>query len=126
MSQSVRLWIETTHHAAFRYGGWGIAREIGGMVTGQAGGERATTAARIDLNALIAAFQGLPPEGRAQSRSTAFTTPGWMSTRRMIAMSCPCPFMDRATAMTNQLPAGRPWKAKWPRPSHTVCLEKAE
>jgi hypothetical protein len=60
MSTPHRLFVETTHHAAFRYGGWGVAREIGGVVSGQAGGERNTTAARIDLMALIAAFQDLP------------------------------------------------------------------
>src|SRR4051812_49255075 len=56
-----RLFVETTYHAAFRYGGWGVAREIGGAVSGHAGGERNTTAQRIDLMALIAALDGLPP-----------------------------------------------------------------
>jgi hypothetical protein len=60
MTQPNRLFLETTYHAAFRYGGWGGAREIGGAVTGQAGGERNTTAQRIDLMALIAVLQGLP------------------------------------------------------------------
>lgn len=55
-----RLFIETLHHAAFRYGGWGVAREIAGAVSGHAGGERNTTAQRIDLMALIAAFDGAP------------------------------------------------------------------
>jgi hypothetical protein len=57
---TTRLFIETTYHPAFRYGGWGIARETGGAVTGVAGGERNTTAARIDLLALAAALTGLP------------------------------------------------------------------
>ena len=57
---TVRLFIETTYHAAFRYGGWGVAREMGGAVTGLAGGERNTTAARIDLLALTSALTGLP------------------------------------------------------------------
>ena len=39
----VRLWIETTHHAAFLYGGWAFVREERGVVSGAAGGERATT-----------------------------------------------------------------------------------
>ncbi len=60
MTTTVRLWIETTYHAAFRYGGWAHARESGGVVAGWAEGERNTTAARIDLMALIAAFDGLP------------------------------------------------------------------
>lgn len=57
---SVRLFVETTYHPAFRHGGWGVAREIGGGVTGLAGGERNATAARIDLMALIAALTGVP------------------------------------------------------------------
>lgn len=60
MTAPVRLWIETTHHPAFRYGGWGIVRETGGAVSGWAGGERNITAGRLDLTALIAAFDGLP------------------------------------------------------------------
>lgn len=63
MSAPIRLFIETTHHTAFRYGGWGVAREVAGAVSGFAGGERNTTAARIDLMALIAALTGLPPGG---------------------------------------------------------------
>ena len=60
MTQPHRLFVETTFHPAFRYGGWGLAREIDGVVTGQAGGERNTTPARIDLMAVISALQGLP------------------------------------------------------------------
>ena len=57
---TTRLFIETTYHPAFRYGGWGVARDMAGAVTGLAGGERNTTAGRIDLMALIAALAGLP------------------------------------------------------------------
>ena len=60
MVKPVRLFVETTFHAAFRYGGWGFVREAGGAVSGGAGGERSTTAARIDLMALIGALDGLP------------------------------------------------------------------
>lgn len=60
MTAPLRIFLETTFHPGFRYGGWGLARDIGGAVTGQAGGERNTTAARIDLLALIAAIEGLP------------------------------------------------------------------
>ena len=56
---TVRLFVETTFHPAFRYGGWGVAREMGGVVTGLAGGERNATAARIDLLALIAGLTGV-------------------------------------------------------------------
>jgi hypothetical protein len=81
MTQPHRLFLETTYHAAFRYGGWGIAREIGGAVTGQAGGERNTTAARIDLMAVIAALQGLPP-GPVVLQSAS---PGVLAVARLLA-----------------------------------------
>jgi hypothetical protein len=57
---AARLWIETTHHAAFRYGGWAYARQIDGAVTGVAGGARNITASRLDLTALAALLTGLP------------------------------------------------------------------
>jgi len=58
---ALRLWIETTHHAAFRYGGWAYLREIDGVAAGVAGGERGITAGRLELTALIALLTGLPP-----------------------------------------------------------------
>jgi hypothetical protein len=58
---TARLFVETTYHPAFRYGGWGVARETAGAVTGLAGGERNAAAARIDLLALIASLTGVPP-----------------------------------------------------------------
>ena len=61
MSEPVRLFIETIHHAAFRYGGWAFVRQAGGPIAGHVGGERNTTSGRIELGALIAALQGLPP-----------------------------------------------------------------
>jgi len=82
MTQPVRLWIETTHHAAFRYGGWGLVREQGGAISGQAGGERNITAARIDLMALIAALQGLAP-GTAVGVTSA--SPGVVAAARILA-----------------------------------------
>ena len=82
MSQPVRLWIETTHHAAFRYGGWGIVRDEGGAVGGQAGGERNITAARIDLMALIAALQGLAP---AVAVTISSSSPGVVAAARILA-----------------------------------------
>jgi len=57
---AIRLWIETTHHAAFRYGGWAYLREVDGAVTGYAGGERSLAAGRLELTALIAMLTSLP------------------------------------------------------------------
>jgi hypothetical protein len=82
MTQPARLWIETTHHAAFRYGGWGFVREEGGAVSGQAGGERNITAARIDLLALIAALQGLAP---AAAVTITSSSPGVVVSAHVLA-----------------------------------------
>ncbi|MGZ3272362.1 MAG: ribonuclease H [Caulobacteraceae bacterium] len=82
MTQPVRLWIETTHHPAFRYGGWGIVREEGGAVSGQAGGERNLTAARIDLLALMAALQGLAP---AAAVTISSASPGVVAAARILS-----------------------------------------
>jgi ribonuclease HI len=81
MPDPIRLFVETTHHPAFRYGGWAVLRQTAGTVAGQVGGERNTTAARIELNALIAALEGLPP-GPAAIHSAS---PGVTSAARLLA-----------------------------------------
>jgi ribonuclease HI len=68
---AIRLWIETTHHAAFRYGGWAYAREVGGAVSGMAGGERNITAGRLDLAGLVAALNGLPAGAAVAVKSSS-------------------------------------------------------
>jgi hypothetical protein len=87
MTEPVRLFVETTWHPAFRYGGWGIVRQGAEGLSGQAGGERNTTAARIDLMALAAALQGLPA-GAAVAISSA--SPGLLAAARLVA-SAPAP-----------------------------------
>ncbi len=93
MTTPHRLWIETTYHAAFRYGGWGVVREAGGALSGQAGGQRGATAARIDLMALIAAFEGLPP-GPAVIHSASS---GVVGAARLL-LNPPAPGSDNAPA----------------------------
>ena len=87
----IRVFLETAHHSAFRYGGWGFVHEVAGAVAGQAGGERNTTAARIDLMALIAALQGLPP-GPASIHSAS---PGVLKAAGILAKP-PAPGSDDA------------------------------
>ncbi len=79
---AVRLWIETTYHPAFRYGGWAFARQIDGAVTAMAGGERNISAGRLELSALIAALNGAPT-GASVSVKTA--GPGLIAIGRLIA-----------------------------------------
>ena len=84
MALTVRLWIETTYHPAFRYGGWAYARQDGGPLTGFAGGERGATAARIDLNAIVAGLGGVPAGASVVLRSA---TPALLEAARLVA--CP-------------------------------------
>ncbi len=94
MAQTVRLWIETTYHVAFRYGGWAYAREDGGALAGFAGGERSTTAGRIDLAVLIAALGGV---SAAADVAIHTATPSLLQAARLLA-SPPPPGSDAAPA----------------------------
>jgi ribonuclease HI len=57
----VRIWIASDHHTAFLCGGWAYVRQADGALSGAAGGERRTTAARTELAGLAAALEGLAP-----------------------------------------------------------------
>lgn len=59
MSNPIRIWARSNHHAAFRCGGWAWVRADAEPI-GQAGGERNTTAARMALAALAAALKEAP------------------------------------------------------------------
>lgn len=69
--EAVRIWLETSHHTAFRVGGWALVRADGAEVTGVAGGERRIDADRTALSGLLAALKGLPAgrTGRVQTAS---------------------------------------------------------
>lgn len=54
------IWLELSHHAAFRVGGWAyVRRDPDGAVVGYAGGERRIEAERTALAALIASLKDL-------------------------------------------------------------------
>lgn len=61
MSAPIRIWLEVSHHAAFRIGGWAWVRQDAEGVSGTAGGERRIDAERAGLAAFTAALAGLPP-----------------------------------------------------------------
>jgi hypothetical protein len=104
MPAPIRLWIETTYHAAFRYGGWAYARDVGGAVTGVAGGERNTTAQRIGLGALIAGLEGLPMGSEVAVRSAS---PALLAAGRLL-MQAEAPAEDLDLwARLDRLAAGR-------------------
>ena len=60
MAVPMRIWLEVSHHQAFRVGGWAYVRADAGVLTGFAGGERQTTAERTCLAGLAAALRDLP------------------------------------------------------------------
>jgi ribonuclease HI len=69
MSDIIRLWVEISHHSAFRSGGWGYVRAEGRALTGAAGGERTPSPDRIALAALLAALKDLPPNAAVEVHS---------------------------------------------------------
>jgi hypothetical protein len=57
---TTRIWIQTSHHQAFKCGGWAYVRTASGAAAGQAGGERYTTPDRIALAGLLAGLKDAP------------------------------------------------------------------
>ena len=62
MADTVRIWIETSHHAAFRCGGWAFVLHDGKGLSGMAGGDRTVTAERTALAGLAAALKDAPAD----------------------------------------------------------------
>jgi hypothetical protein len=60
MTDTIRIWVETSHHAAFRCGGWAFVRKDADGLSGAAGGDRSITAERAVLAGLGEALKGLP------------------------------------------------------------------
>jgi len=58
----IRIWLVADHHSAFLCGGWAYVRQAGGQLSGAAGGERRTSAARSELAGLAVALADLPAE----------------------------------------------------------------
>lgn len=55
---AINLWLEISHHAAFRVGGWAwVRRDPDGAVLGYAGGERRIDGERAVLAGLVAALK---------------------------------------------------------------------
>ena len=73
MPESVRIWLEVAHHAAFRIGGWAFVRANAGEVSGTAGGARAIDLERVSLAALAAALTrriaALPPMAKLAAKA---------------------------------------------------------
>ena len=61
MSINIRIWVEISHQASFRAGGWAYVLAEGSSRLGAAGGDRDATAERIALKALTVALSASPP-----------------------------------------------------------------
>ena len=71
MTTPIRIWTCPAHHAVFRCGGWAYVHAAGGSASGAAGGERNTSALRMALTGLAAAFQTLAPGDRVVIHTTS-------------------------------------------------------
>jgi hypothetical protein len=69
MADAVRIWVEISHHPAFRCGGWAFVASEKGALTGAAGGERTPSPERIALAGLVEAVKELPPKAGLEIHS---------------------------------------------------------
>ena len=92
MADIVRIWIETSHHAAFRCGGWAFVLHDGKGLSGMAGGERGVTPERTALAGLAQALKDAPAGAAVQvaSANPAITA----LTRRMAGFPAEPPLLD--------------------------------
>ena len=60
MADSIQIWVEVSHHAAFRCGGWAFVRKDAEGLSGAAGGARSVNLERAVLTGLAEAVKGLP------------------------------------------------------------------
>ena len=69
MADIIRIWVETSHHAAFRCAGWAFVRQDADGLTGAAGGERHVTPERALLSGLTQALKDLPAGAGVEVRT---------------------------------------------------------
>jgi hypothetical protein len=82
MSDSIRIWVEISHQAAHRAGGWAFVRAEGSALSGAAGGDRTASPDAIALAGLLAALTDLPPKAAVEVLSA---TPQIAGAARRIA-----------------------------------------
>ena len=71
MSINIQIWVEISHQASFRAGGWAYVLSEGSSRLGAAGGDRSVTAERIALSALVAALAAAPVGAVVEVRSAS-------------------------------------------------------
>jgi hypothetical protein len=92
MAETVRIWIETSHHAAFRCGGWAFVLHDGTGLSGMAGGDRSVTPERNLLAGMAQALKDAPSwaEVRFASANPAINA----LPRRMAGFAAEPPLLD--------------------------------
>jgi len=71
MSDNIRIWVEISHSAAYRSGGWAFVKAEGRALTGAAGGDRTASPDAVALAGLLEAFKDLPPNAAVEVLSAA-------------------------------------------------------
>jgi hypothetical protein len=71
MSINIQIWVEISHQASFRAGGWAYVLSEGSSRLGAAGGDRSLAAERIALSALVAAVTATPAGANVEVRSAS-------------------------------------------------------
>ena len=92
MTDIVRIWIETSHHAAFRCGGWAFVLYDGKGLSGMAGGDRSVTPERTVLAGLAQALKDAPAGASIQVFSANPAISGLA--RRMAGFAAEPPLLD--------------------------------
>lgn len=92
MAEPVRIWIETSHHAAFRCGGWAFVLHDGMGLSGMAGGDRNTTPQRVLLAGLTQALKDAPVGAAVQVASADPTVANLP--RRIAGFAAEPPLLD--------------------------------
>jgi hypothetical protein len=91
MSINIQIWVEISHQASFRAGGWAYVLSEGSARLGAAGGDRSVTAERIALSALVAAVTAAPAGANVEVRSAS---PAVLAAARRLAPGANPPDQD--------------------------------
>jgi hypothetical protein len=71
MAESIQIWVEVSHHAAFRCGGWAFVRRDAEGLSGGAGGDRSVTPETAVLTGLADALKGLAPAAAVEVHTSS-------------------------------------------------------
>ncbi len=91
MSINIQIWVEISHQASFRAGGWAYVLAEGSSRLGAAGGDRSASAERIALAALVAALTAAPAGASVEVRSAS---PAVLAAARGLAPDAEPPNQD--------------------------------